>query len=270
MTEATKRYIPEINAVDGFSPAEFTRERPSDDGTTSLYMDVKFRLLWFRLHRPNGKVEPELVSVDDKSAVVCCKIFNDRSDASDQFVAKSYAQRFRSDEKFGDRFLEVAETAAVGRALASAGYGTQFCGAQDMLSGDMVDSPVDLPDQGDESPLTGVSNLVHHEVTPAPAPNPVTPPKKQPVQPAPLVPTPAPNPQAPKLDTLDDYLNSMTLDDAKKVKVDVGYNSGRTLGDLVMPKPSDLEWYVKHYFGRNLALKAGSILLLNAVTQKAS
>ena len=82
MTEATKRYIPEINAVDGFSPAEFTRELPSDDGTTSLYMDVKFRLLWFRLHRPNGKVEPELVSVDDKSAVVCCKIFNDRSDAS--------------------------------------------------------------------------------------------------------------------------------------------------------------------------------------------
>lgn len=45
MTEATKRYIPEINAVDGFSPAEFTRELPSDDGTTSLYMDVKFRLL---------------------------------------------------------------------------------------------------------------------------------------------------------------------------------------------------------------------------------
>lgn len=133
MTEATKRYIPEINAVDGFSPAEFTRELPSDDGTTSLYMDVKFRLLWFRLHRPNGKVEPELVSVDDKSAVVCCKIFNDRSDASDQFVAKSYAQRFRSDEKFGDRFLEVAETAAVGRALASAGYGTQFCGAQEMI-----------------------------------------------------------------------------------------------------------------------------------------
>ena len=139
-----------------------------------------------------------------------------------------------------------------------------------MLSGDMVDSPVDLPDQEDESPLTGVSNLVHHEVTPAPAPNPVTPPKKQPVQPAPLVPTPAPNPQAPKLETLDDYLNSMTLDDAKKVKVDVGYNSGRTLGDLVMHKPSDLEWYVKHYSGRNLALKAGAILLLNAVTQKAS
>ena len=62
----------------------------------------------------------------------------------------------------------------------------------------------------------------------------------------------------------------MTLDDAKKVKVDVGYNSGRTLGDLVMHKPSDLAWYVKHYSGRNLALKAGAILLLNAVTQKAS
>ena len=46
--------------------------------------------------------------------------------------------------------------------------------------------------------------------------------------------------------------------------------SGIIQGDLVMHKPSDLAWYVKHYSGRNLALKAGAILLLNAVTQKAS
>lgn len=272
MTENTKRHIPEINAVDGFSPAEFTRELPSDDGTTSLYMDVKFRLLWFRLHRPNGKVEPELISVDEKSAVVCCKIFNDRSDPSNQFVAKSYAQRFKSEEKFGDRFLEIAETAAVGRALASAGYGTQFCGAQDMFNGDMVDSPVDLADQEDATPVEAVSSRVYHEVTPAPDPKPATVQQAQQRKPTPETPaqTTGQTPQPPKLETIDDYLNHMTLEEAKNVKVDVGYNSGRTLGELVMTSPKDLEWYVKRYSGNNLALKAGAILLLNAATQRAS
>lgn len=268
MTESRKRHIPEINAVDGFAPAEFTRELPSDNGTTSLYMDVKFRLLWFRLHRPNGKVEPELVSVDEKSAVVCCKIFNDRSDPSDQFVAKSYAQRFKSEEKFGDRFLEIAETAAVGRALASAGYGTQFCGAQDMYNGDMVDSPMDFADQEDAIPVEAVSSRVYHEVTPAPE---LTAPQAQQRKSKPEEPaqTTSQMPQPPKLETIDDYLNYMTLEDAKNVKVDVGYNSGRTLGELVMTSPKDLEWYVKRYSGNNLALKAGAILLLNAATQRA-
>ena len=54
MTENTMRSIPSINTVDGFNPAEFTRELMNDDGSMSLYLDVKYRMLWFRLHRPNG------------------------------------------------------------------------------------------------------------------------------------------------------------------------------------------------------------------------
>ena len=72
------------------------------------------------------------------------------------------------------------------------------------------------------------------------------------------------------LNTLEDYLNTMTLEDAKNVVIDVGRYSGTKLGELVMSNPGDLAWYVKNYAGRNLALKAGAILLMEAATAKAS
>ena len=96
-------------------------------------------------------------------------------------------------------------------------------------------------------------------------------------QPAPASVTPSPKPlsttQPPQQTTprsLDDYLNTMTLEDAKAVKVDCGYNAGKTLGEVAMRKPSDLDWYVQKYNGRNLALKATAILLVNAAAQRAS
>ena len=43
------------------------------------------------------------------------------------YIANSFSQKFRTaDTQFGDKFLEMAETAAIGRALADAGYGLQF------------------------------------------------------------------------------------------------------------------------------------------------
>ena len=153
MTEHTNPItIPAINAVDGFNPAEFTRELTNEDGTMSLYLDVKYRLLWFRLSRPEGKIDSEIVRVDDKSAVVCCRLYNDKSDPADQYIARACAQRFVSSDRFGDRYLEIAETAALGRVLAAAGYGTQFCGSQDMLTGVIADSPVELTQENGSSP----------------------------------------------------------------------------------------------------------------------
>ena len=255
MTENTMKSIPSINTVDGFNPAEFTRELPNDDGSLSLYLDVKYRMLWFRLHRPNGKIDTEIIHVDEKSAVVCCKLYSDRSDPTDQYLAKSCAQRFVSQEKYGDRYLEIAETAAIGRVLAAAGYGTQFCGATDMLTGIIADAPVDMTTMEDAvtAPVEATSRVVH-QVRPAPQVSeekPVTSNKRE-------------------MTTLEDYLNGMTLDDAKNVVVDVGRYSGTKLGEIVMSNPKDLDWYVKYYAGKNLALKAGAILLMGAATAKAS
>lgn len=258
MTENTMKNVPTINAVDGFNPAQFTRQLPNEDGTMSLYLDVKYRLLWFRLHRPTGKIDTEIIHVDDKSAVVCCKLYEDKSDPADQYIARSCAQRFVTNEKFGDRYLEIAETAALGRVLAAAGYGTQFCGATDMLGDIIADAPVDLSmmDDDQEPAMESGSRVMHQVKSTAAA------------QPA-----PAPAPAAPqnnKPQSLDDLLNTMTLEDAKNVVVDIGRYSGSTLGQIVMNNPKDLDWYVKYYAGKNLALKAGAILLLNAATAKAS
>ena len=251
--ETTKRIIPAMNAVDGFNPAEFTRQLPNDDGSMSLYLDVKYRLLWFRLHHPDGKIDSEIVHVDDKSAVVCCRLYADKKDAADQFVAKSCAQRYATQEKFGDRYLEVAETAAMGRVLAAAGYGTQFCGNADLMEDIIVDAPLEMGDTHENvvSPVYLDPGTVIEQT---PAQPPVMQRREAPQQP---------------LNTLEDYLNSMTLEDAKNVVVDVGIYAGTKLGEIVMSKPKDLEWYVKYYSGKNFALKAGAILLMQAATAMA-
>lgn len=134
----------------------------------------------------------------------------------------------------------------------------------------MVDAPLDLGavEEGC-SEETGVASQAKHETKqtgiaqtatavsmPVPAPATAT------------APATAPKKQEPV--TLEDYLNSMTLEEAKNVRIDVGYYKGNTLGELALRKPSDLEWYVKNYSGRNLALKAGAILLVDAASKMAS
>ena len=61
MTESIMKNMPTINSVDGFNPADYTRRLPNEDGSLSLYLDVKYRLLWFRLHKPNGKIDTEII-----------------------------------------------------------------------------------------------------------------------------------------------------------------------------------------------------------------
>ena len=254
--EITQRMIPAINAVEGFNPAEFTRQLPNDDGTMSLYLDVKYRLLWFRLHHPEGKIDSEIVHVDDKTAVVSCRLYADKKDPVDQYIAKSCAQRCVSQEKFGDRYLEVAETAAIGRVLAAAGYGTQFCGSADLMNDIIVDAPLEMDETQDRVNCAADNDQAGGVV------------QVMPIQQQPREPQKASQQmQAPR--TLEDYLNTMTLEDAKNVVVDVGIYSGTKLGEIVMSKPKDLEWYVKFYAGKNLALKAGAILLMQAATAKA-
>ena len=80
MGELNTNAIPAINAVEGFNPADFVRNTVGEEGESDLYLDVKYRLLWFRLHCPNGKIDPELVHLDEKSAVVCCKVYADKAD----------------------------------------------------------------------------------------------------------------------------------------------------------------------------------------------
>lgn len=274
MSESNSNVIPAINAVDGFNPADFVRTTVGEESENDLYLDVKYRLLWFRLHHPNGKIDPELIRVDEKNAIVCCRIYADKADPADQFIGKAYSQRFSTEDRFGDRFLEIAETVAKGRALADAGYGTQFCMNGETLASIIADAPIKMPPDEDAGhPGSVVASFTAQPTTDPPvfsqtatAPK-STQPTQQQVQP-PVQQSHASAPEPPK--TLDEYLRVMTIEQAKAVKVDFGRFSGWSLGEIAMKSPGDLAWYVKNYSGHNLALKAGATKLLETVGQMAS
>lgn len=101
------------------------------------YLEVKYRLVWFREDHPDWSIETELVSVTDVSAYAKATIRDDKS----RVIATSH--KYESIQGFPD-FIEKAETGAIGRALALIGYGTQFC-ADELDEGKrIVDAPVDM------------------------------------------------------------------------------------------------------------------------------
>ncbi len=102
------------------------------------YLEVKWRLVWFRNEHPDGSIQTELVAHDGNTAV-----FKARVEIPDGGSATGWGSEEAAD--FGD-YIEKAETKSLGRALAALGYGTQFCpdfefGATDNR---VVDSPIDL------------------------------------------------------------------------------------------------------------------------------
>lgn len=82
------------------------------------YLQVAHRLVWFREEHPTGQIETKLLRVDEKECVAQALIFVDGK-------CISSGHKKETEAHFGD-FIEKAETGAIGRALAMAGYGTQF------------------------------------------------------------------------------------------------------------------------------------------------
>ncbi len=98
------------------------------------YLEVKYRLVWFREDHPDWSIETEIMNVTDVSAYARATI----RDETGRVIATSH--KFESIQGFPD-FIEKAETGAIGRALALIGYGTQFC-ADELDEGQrIVDAP---------------------------------------------------------------------------------------------------------------------------------
>ena len=100
------------------------------------YLQVMWRLVWFREEKPLWSIDTKLEQLTENHAVFSAKI----SDENGVQKASGYGSESMKD--FRD-FIEKAETKAIGRALAMLGYGTQF--SPELDEGErIVDSPVEI------------------------------------------------------------------------------------------------------------------------------
>lgn len=111
-----------------FNPKEHLIDLKGKD-----YLQVMWRLVWFREEKPAWCIDTRLEQLTENHAVFSAKI----SDENGGQKASGYGSESIKD--FRD-FIEKAETKAIGRALAMLGYGTQF--APELDEGErIVDSP---------------------------------------------------------------------------------------------------------------------------------
>lgn len=145
-----------LNRVEGFNPMELARTLTKEGQEDQLYLDVKYRKLWFRLVHPLGKIVSSIRSFTENMAIVEARIYLDKCDAEENYIANAFSQRFRTnDPNFGDKFLEMAETAAVGRALSDAGFGLQFADVGEENDLMQVDAGIQIPGTAAQSQVQG-------------------------------------------------------------------------------------------------------------------
>ena len=271
--------ISELNRVDGFDPSKFMRKLTETDenGQPSerMYLEVAYRKLWFRLKHPEGAIRKFIREVNDQFAIMEARVYLDRRDPEESYIANAIVKRyFHPEDKLGDKYLEIAETAAVGRALADAGFGIQFTDSSENPEPGVVDSPVGLP--------TGMPNgmgintitgeVTHTPQTPAPAAASAVQNSVSMAAPMPQAQTAQPVPQAQPAPAtpvfiptmpVEQILPQMTMQFALNYEVDCGVFKGKKLGQVAQEKPQSLEWYVNAYKGNNNILRAAAKYLLD-------
>jgi hypothetical protein len=112
------------------------------------YLQVAYRLVWFREEHADWSIETDFVYQNKQSALVKALI----KDPLGRVIASSHKEESMKDFPAG--FREKAETGAIGRALALCGYGTQFEPEFDEGTR-IVDSPVGGSMVVPEQPMPG-------------------------------------------------------------------------------------------------------------------
>ena len=82
-----------LNRVEGFNPVELARRLEKEGQEDQLYLDVKYRKLWFRLVYPMGKIISIVRSFSENAALVEARIYLDKCDAEDNFIANAFSQK---------------------------------------------------------------------------------------------------------------------------------------------------------------------------------
>lgn len=279
--------IQNLNKVEGFDPRRYMRIIQKEGQAGKYYLDVVYRKLWFRLKYPEGKIVKKILKLTDQMAIVEAKVYLSRNDAEDSFISNAMAQKYLTvDEQFGNKFVELAETAAVGRALADAGFGLQFADTEGDLDPEITEAPLDpnLMVGSPNMPMPDGTYMDEELLNPADVMLDET--ETISVNDIPgqygiesYIPTPddvMQVAQAQTMQTIDKKLPveqiyaMLNRETAASVVVPIGVFKNKTLGQVAIEKPASLEWYITSYGGPDNLLRAAAKFLMDAAMGQAS
>ena len=106
------------------------------------YLEVKWRVVWFREEHSDGYIESSVVEHDPIQGLACFKArVGYWTPEGKEVYAVDYGSETKED--FAAGYYEKASTKAIGRALAMLGYGTAQAIELDEGERVVVDSPVE-------------------------------------------------------------------------------------------------------------------------------
>lgn len=286
--------INQLNKVEGFDPRKYMRLIQNEGEIGKYYLDVAYRKLWFRLKYPQGKIVKKLVKLTENIAIVEARVYLDRNDSEDNYISNALAQKyFTIDDKFGNKYVELAETAAVGRALSDAGFGLQFADKEMDFDPEVTEAPIDqqimqggftLPDGSymkegseDEGGTVIEKEACEDDNIPGqhgieeyiPMPEGIGESTKKGMPPA-IQQMSGDSGTIRKDMPIEEIYGMLNRDIAASVVVPMGFNKGKTLGQVAVEKPNSLEWYVTSYGGPDNLLRAAAKFLMDTALAQAS
>jgi aminopeptidase N len=94
------------------------------------YQTVALRVQKFREEHPDWEISTEIIEANEKLVIMQARIYNTEC----RCIATGHAEEFRAASQINSTSaLENAETSAIGRALAAAGWGgTEFASANEV------------------------------------------------------------------------------------------------------------------------------------------
>lgn len=268
---------PAFYPLEEFDPQNYLRQTINEDGESEWVLDTKVKRFWFRLVYPNGKISSETEQLTDTRAVKKVRIYADRNDPADAFLSEASATRYFSEgagsKPYQQYFLDWAETIAIGRALANAGFDlppfTMGGLGINPVTGELLPGAQTVVGAPAAPPASQLQQTAQPQNAQPRQYSAVTAPPAQ--QPA-LAPTAPPSAPPPRQSisgnkSAEELLSGMTLDTAKQVIVNFGPADcrGHSIGEIAANAPKILEWIAERYMGPdNIARAAAQFMIKQA------